>query len=88
MQTMIQAKVNFRLQTFQLPDASITKIESVCANFIWKGGLYKIKYHNLCRPKNEKEVGLRNLREMRDAFTMEQEGKIINSNGLWAKWMR
>lgn len=42
--TVIHYKINFWLQIFQLPDASIQKIENVYANFLWKGGLHKIKF--------------------------------------------
>lgn len=39
--TVIFAKVRFWIQTFQIPDCSIENIDSVCAKFIWRGGLQK-----------------------------------------------
>jgi len=63
--TVITFKVRFWLQTFQIPYCSIAKINSVCANFIWRGGMHKISYKLLCRPKKEGGVGLKNLYDLK-----------------------
>lgn len=86
--TVITSKVRFWLQTFQIPDCSIAKINSVCANFIWRGGIHKIKYSDLCRKKKEGGVGLKNLFELKKVYCLKQAWKVLTSNKLWATWMR
>lgn len=86
--TVITAKVRFWLQTFHIPDSSIEKIKSACANFIWRGGLHKVSYDILSRPKAEGGVGLINLKDLRKTYQIKHGWKILTSNTLWARWMR
>ncbi|KAJ6835850.1 uncharacterized protein M6B38_329970 [Iris pallida] len=77
----------FWLQSIQIPSATIRKVEAICSNFIWRGGIHAISWDQLCRPREEGGVGLRPFQEVRKAACMKMAWKFIKGGSLWADWM-
>ena len=79
---------------FKIPIATIKEIESICRCFLWaKGepvkGKAKIKWSDVCKPKINGGLGIKNLRFWNDALLSKHVWNLINNkNSLWVQWMR
>lgn len=56
----------YRCQIFILPQKVITMVNSICRSFLWFGVQEshkpgKVKWEEVCRPKKEGVLGIRNL---------------------------
>ncbi|KAJ6815994.1 uncharacterized protein M6B38_419140 [Iris pallida] len=67
----------FWLQSIQIPTATIQKVESICADFIWRGGMHAISWDQLCRPREGGSVGLRPLHAVRKATCVKMAWRFI-----------
>jgi hypothetical protein len=86
--TVIYAIILYWIQSFQIPATSIKKLESRCADFLWKGKYHKISWENVCRPKNEGGLGIRNIKDLCTTCHLKLFWRFLNSDSLWARWMR
>lgn len=86
--TVITPMVLYWMLTYQMPSATIDKINRMCANFVWSGKVHKISWNKLCRPKEEGGVGLRNFTDIKKAAALKLLWHYANGSSLWAKWMR
>ncbi|KAJ6836362.1 uncharacterized protein M6B38_328180 [Iris pallida] len=77
----------FWFQSIQIPSATIRKVEALCADFIWRGGMHAISWDQLCRPREEGGVGLRSLHTVRKAACVKMAWRFIKGGSLWADWM-
>ncbi|XP_052623926.1 uncharacterized protein LOC128134194 [Lactuca sativa] len=79
---------------FKIPIATIKEIESICRSFLWaKGevvkGKAKVKWSDVCKPKINGGLGIKNLRLWNDALLSKHVWNLINNkNSLWVQWMR
>ncbi|KAJ6817592.1 uncharacterized protein M6B38_410995 [Iris pallida] len=87
LRSVIAGIAMFWLQSIQIPVATITKVESMCADFLWRGGIHAISWTQLCRPREEGGVGLRSLRAMKEAARVKMAWQFIGGGSLWADWM-
>ncbi|KAJ6836360.1 uncharacterized protein M6B38_328170 [Iris pallida] len=67
----------FWFQSIQIPTATIRKVEAICADFIWRGGMHAISWDQLCRPRKEGGVGLRPLHTIRKAACVKMAWRFI-----------
>ncbi|XP_052623755.1 uncharacterized protein LOC128129116 [Lactuca sativa] len=58
---------------FKIPIATINDIEKMCRSFLWANGEIvkgkaKVKWHDICKPKEYGGLGIKNLRRWNDAL--------------------
>ncbi|KAG7560295.1 Reverse transcriptase domain [Arabidopsis thaliana x Arabidopsis arenosa] len=84
---------NFWLAAFRLPRACIQEIDKLCSAFLWSGKEMsskkaKIAWEQVCKPKTEGGLGLRNLKEANDVCCLKLIWRIVsNRSSLWVKWI-
>ncbi|KAJ6822155.1 uncharacterized protein M6B38_389700 [Iris pallida] len=85
--SVISGITMFWSQSIQIPTATIRKVEVLCADFLWRGGMHAISWDQLCRPMEEGGVGLRPLRAIREAAGIKMAWRFVQGGSLWAEWM-
>lgn len=92
--SVIYSTVNFWISAFLLPKSCLKTIEAMCNHFLWAGDIskkhgVKVAWHQICLPKEEGGLGLRNF----SLWNMTLNLKLIwllfsKSDSLWVAWMR
>ncbi|XP_074282741.1 uncharacterized protein LOC141607283 [Silene latifolia] len=92
-QSVLNTLYNYWASMFILPQGVINKIESICRNFLWDGGVdYKrtplISWEKICKPKIEGGLGLK----QDTLWNQTAVGKLVwwiasKSDHLWVKWV-
>lgn len=60
----------------------------LCRNFLWAGGRSKVAWDDVCTPKTEGGLGLRNNKIWNSAILMKVLWNIhSNRDSLWIKWV-
>ncbi|XP_071713252.1 uncharacterized protein [Rutidosis leptorrhynchoides] len=78
---------------FILPDAIIKDIEKILRGFLWcqgemKRGKTKVKWDDLCKPKDEGGLGLKRLKHWNVALMSTHIWSIITrKESLWVRWI-
>ncbi|KAJ6793872.1 Uncharacterized protein M6B38_234015 [Iris pallida] len=85
--SVISVVAHFWLQSILLPVATIRRVDRLCADFLWRGGMHAVSWEQLCRPRKEGGVGLRPLLEIREASALKLSWRFISGGSLWADWM-
>ena len=84
---------NFWLSAFRLPRDCIQQINKLCSAFLWSGPdlnprKAKLSSDQVCKPKTEWGLGLRNLKEINDVCCLKLVWRILShGNSLWVKWI-
>lgn len=92
--SVIYGTVNFWMSTFILPKGCLKRIESLCSRFLWSGntevtGKAKVSWYNVCMPKAEGGLGLRNLLVWNRVLCLRFVWLLFSdSASLWAQWHR
>ncbi|XP_052622964.1 uncharacterized protein LOC128128149 [Lactuca sativa] len=79
---------------FKIPIATINEIEKMCKSFLWANGEIvkgkaKVKWHDICKPKEYGGLGIKNLRRWNEALLAKHVWNVINNkNSLWVQWVR
>lgn len=60
----------------------------MCANFIWQGKQHKIAQDKICMSKSAGGLGLRKIRDLREAAKYKLFQKFIDGKSLQARWIR
>lgn len=60
--SIIQGVESFWIQHFPVPISIIDKIDSLCRRFLWAGSKPKVAWADICTPKNEGGLGLRDCK--------------------------
>ena len=73
--SVINSLNNFWLSAFVLPKGCIKEIEKLCRDYLWSSspdtrGNAKVAWYDLCLPKSEGGIGLRNLSLWNKALTL------------------
>jgi hypothetical protein len=84
--TVIHPILQFWLQFTQFPVAIIQRINTLCANFLWKSKAHQMKWEEVCRTKSEGGFGIRKIEDISKAVATNLLWKFINCDSLWAKW--
>ncbi|XP_074293517.1 uncharacterized protein LOC141620582 [Silene latifolia] len=92
-QSVLKTLHNYWAAMFILPNGIISKLESICTNFLWDGEVDYIRtplvsWEKICKPKREGGLGLKNDVLWNKAAV----GKLVwwiasNSDHLWVKWI-
>lgn len=67
--SVLTSIVNFWASVFRLPCSCIKEVEQICAAFLWTGPSLKssnakVAWRDVCYPKMEGGLGIRNLKEV------------------------
>ena len=79
---------------FKIPIATIREIEMICRNFLWANGEVvrgkaKVKWSDVCKPKINGGLGIKDLRFWNDALLIKHIWNLIsNKKSLWVQWVR
>lgn len=92
--SVIFGTVNFWFSTFILPKGCIRTIESLCSRFLWNGNITtraaaKISWSQVCLPKSEGGLGLRELASWNKTLCLKLLWLLhTESESLWASWTK
>lgn len=83
----------YLLAVTDIPELVFKKIDSILANFFWGSSDYGRKRHwvnwkSVCKPVQEGGLGVRILRDIRDAFRLKQCWQIAAGDSIWVRFMR
>ncbi|VFQ61936.1 unnamed protein product [Cuscuta campestris] len=84
---------NFWSRIFVLPNSVMRKVMALCRNFLWSSGPVHrrcplIKWEEVCLPKQEGGLGLKNLLFWNQACSMKLLWDIANKkDSLWVRWV-
>lgn len=90
--SVIYSTVNFWISAFILPKSCIKSIESLCNRFLWSGDItkktgIKIAWKNVCLPKEEGGLGLRNFSIWNKTLNLKLVWLLFSkSDSLWVAW--
>ncbi|VFQ93364.1 unnamed protein product [Cuscuta campestris] len=84
---------DFWSRIFVLPNSVMRKVMALCRNFLWSSGPVHrrcplIKWEEVCLPKQEGGLGLKNLLFWNQACSMKLLWDIANKkDSLWVRWV-
>lgn len=91
--SVLYSITNFWMSAYRLPKAYIKEINSLCSAFLWSGPALsthkaKIAWVDVCKPKNEGGLVLKNLLDANNVSCLKLIWRIISSkNSLWVRWI-
>lgn len=88
LKAIIQGVEAFWIQNFPIPSSIIDKICRICRNFLWAGSRLKVAWIDICTPKNEGSLGLRDCNTWNKAMLFRILWDIHSSKcTLWIQWI-
>lgn len=91
--SVLYSIVSFWMSAFRLPKECIQEINSICSAFLWSGPELsthkaKVAWKDVCKPRDEGGLGLRNLSEANTVSCLKLIWRLISTrNSLWVKWI-
>ena len=91
--SVIYGMLNFWSSVFVLPKRFYAKVDSLCASFLWKNSTSssvgaRVSWTDICRPKTEGGLGLRQLEDYDLVFRLKRLWNFFsNSGSLWVAWL-
>lgn len=91
--SVIYSITNFWMSAFRLPNQCIKEINSICSAFLWSGPTLsthkaKIVWSDVCKPREEGGLGLRDLLEANRVACLKLIWRILTARAsLWTKWI-
>jgi len=85
--------VQFWISIFPIPAAVISKITSLCRNFLWTGDVLKSKsalvaWKQVCLPKDEGGLAILDIKARNSSFFAKLLWNIhMKSDSLWIQWV-
>ncbi|WZZ89725.1 hypothetical protein YC2023_118304 [Brassica napus] len=92
--SVIYGMVNFWSSVFVLPKWFYAKVDSLCSGFLWKNNTTsaigaRVSWVNICKPKSEGGLGIRQLEEFEMVFRLKRVWLFFSESGsLWVPWLR
>lgn len=83
--TVVAAVVMFWLQSTLLSQAMIRKLERLCADFVWRGGIHAISWDMFRRPMSKGGVRLAIYTVLEESGRHEGCLNFLQGESLWAK---
>lgn len=90
--TVINGITNFWSSFFILPKACTDEINSLCGNFVWRETILevvyaKVSWESVCKSKEERGLGLRNLTVWNVACAIKLIWLLFFQHVfIWARW--
>ncbi|KAL9690696.1 hypothetical protein QQ045_011102 [Rhodiola kirilowii] len=91
--SVLQSIVLYWPRIFLFPKKVIKAVNSICANFLWNGcssrrGCHLVNWDEVCRPKSEGGLGVKDLQTMNEALVLSQLWDLGSENqSKWASWL-
>ncbi|GAA0165508.1 reverse transcriptase [Lithospermum erythrorhizon] len=86
--SVIQGVEAFWLQAFPMPVTILDAVSSMCLKFLWGGKNSKVKWDDVCAPKEEGGLGIKNIKVWNKALLFRTLWNIhSNAETLWFRWV-
>ncbi|KAG7559114.1 Alpha/Beta hydrolase fold [Arabidopsis thaliana x Arabidopsis arenosa] len=91
--SVIYGMVNFWSAVFNLPKRFYSKVDSICAAFLWKNKVdsavgARVAWKDVCKPKEEGGLGIRHLEDFQIVFQLKLIWNLFaNAGSLWVAWL-
>jgi hypothetical protein len=91
--SVLQGIVQFWISIFPIPGVVISKITSLCRNFLWTGDVLRSKsalvaWKQVCLPKNKGGLTVLDIKARNDSFFTKQLWNIhLKFDSLWIRWV-
>lgn len=91
--SVLYSITNFWMSAYRLPNKCIEEINSICAAFLWSGPILstqkaKVAWVDVCKPKDEGGLGLKNLSVANRVACFKLIWRILSArSSLWVKWI-
>ncbi|KAL9679486.1 hypothetical protein QQ045_017349 [Rhodiola kirilowii] len=94
--TLVEAILNFMvvhiLASLPTPIGVIDRINSLLSNFIWDSGgqsrRHWVNWPDICKSKQCGGLGIRNLKDIRQAFLYKMAWRCMDPTSLWGRFVR
>ena len=86
--SVIHGIVSYWIQSYQLPASVCRELDSMYANFLWKGKMHAWSWKSICKPRSEGGMGLRSFQVVNKTFACKRFWTYCATDTIWAKWMR
>lgn len=93
-QSVLSALPTYKMQVTLLPKGICNRIEQLIRNFIWGSNdqqckWHSVAWHNICRPKSQMGLGLRDIQKHTKALLMKLAWNIIyQPEALWVRVLK
>ncbi|RAL49224.1 hypothetical protein DM860_014442 [Cuscuta australis] len=85
---VIQGVQSFWLQTFPVQKYVLHRITSLCRDFLWGSKFAKVAWADICKPKGEGGLGLRDANIWNNALLCKLLWNLATKkDSLWVKWV-
>ncbi|VFR00578.1 unnamed protein product [Cuscuta campestris] len=85
---VIQGVQSFWLQAFPVQKYVLDRITSLCRDFLWGSKFAKVAWSDICKPKAEGGLGLRDAETWNNALLCKILWNIASKkDSLWVKWV-
>ena len=91
--SVIYSITSFWMSAYRLPNKCIQEINSICSAFLWSGPTLstrkaKIAWDDVCKPKDEGGLGLKNLATANRVSSLKLIWRILSTrDSLWVRWI-
>ena len=85
--------IQFWLAIFPIPTTVLSRIISICRNFLWTGDIRKchsalVAWKDVCLPKDEGGLGISDLKVLNQCFLAKHLWDIhLMADTLWIQWL-
>ncbi|XP_022880540.1 uncharacterized protein LOC111397792 [Olea europaea var. sylvestris] len=77
----------FWLSIFPIPATIISRIISLCRNFLWRSKKPLVAWRNVCLPKDKGGLGFRDMKSWNLALLAKTLWNILQNDTLWIGWV-
>ncbi|VFR01378.1 unnamed protein product [Cuscuta campestris] len=85
---VIQGVESFWLQAFPVQKTVLNRITTLCRDFLWGSKFAKVAWADICKPKNEGGLGLRDAETWNNALLCKAVWNIAaKKDSLWVIWV-
>lgn len=92
MQSVVQGMMVYTMKVYQWPKYLLHMLQRFINNFIWTGDIHKrgvatVKWKNICKPIEEKGLGIRCLVEFNDVCMAVLAVQFLKGKNTWCSWV-
>lgn len=88
LKSVVQGVSCYWFSIFPIPAMVIDFIESICRTFLWGSKVARVSWRQVCLPKEEGGLGLRDLRTWNKELLAKNLWNIhTRKDALWVKWV-